>query len=194
VQELAEIENYAANRFYPDSFVAVRGVRVRLHITRLHQEHVNRFSIEPFVRSTAFFPPGTKGVIEFIPDRNGEFRIVNEGHLYEAALAVVGSPEELGARWANRGIQEFALIHDFYKSQVVPQRLVVQQGVPLKVYNTGLGGRDRVSIPPFYLPTVTNVEPVKITVFDFTPTMAGEFPIVYQGHKISGTLVVQPRP
>jgi hypothetical protein len=191
---VAEIENYAANRFYPDSFVVVQGVQVRLHITRLHQEHVNRFSIEPFVRSTAFVPPGTRGFIEFVPQQTGEFRIRNEGHGYEASLSVVGSTEELGARWTSRGLQEFSLIHDFNKSQLAPQRLVVQQGVPLKVYNTGLGGQDKVSVPPFYLPASTNVEPVKITVFEFTPAMAGEFPIIYERHKISGTLVVQPRP
>ena len=194
VQELAELENYAASRFYPDRFIVVKDIPVRLYITRLHREHVNRFTIEPFVRSTAFFPPGTRGVIEFIHDRSGEFRIRNEGHGYEAALSVVGSTDEAMVRSAGTGIQEFSLIHDFSGSQLAPQRLVVQRGVPVKIFNTGLGGQDKVSIAPFYLPTATNVEQGKITIFEFTPIMAGEFPISYQGHNLTGTLVVQEKP
>lgn len=190
-QELGEIENYAASRFYPDRFVVLKGIPVRLHITRLHSEHVNRFSIEPFVRSTAFFRPGTIGVIEFTPDRTGEFRMRNEGHGYEASFTVVDSVQEARARSIEKGLQEFSLIHDFTSSSLSPRRFVVQQGVPVRIYNTGLGGEDRVSIAPFYLPTTTNVQAGKITVFEFTPQMAGEFPITYERSKITGTLVVE---
>jgi len=193
-QERAEIENYTASRFYPDTFVVLRGVTLRLYITRLHIEHVNRFTIEPFVTSTAFFPPQTMGIIEFTPDRAGEFHIRNEGHGFDASLVVVESENELRDRWVRRGLQEFSLIHDFAGSQVAPQRLTVYEGVPVKVYNTGLGGQDKVSIPPFYQPTATNVEQGKITVFEFTPTITGEFPINYETHKLSGVLVVRGRP
>ncbi len=191
-QELAEIENYFASRFYPDRFVVLKGLPLRLHITRLHREHLNLFTIKPFVTSTAFFPPGTKGFVEFTPDRTGEFRILNEGHGYAASLVVVNSEAEVRNYWASRGLQEFALIHDFSSSQVAPQRLVVQQNIPVKIYNTGLGGQDKVSIPPFYVPTATNVEQGEISVLEFTPTMIGEFPIIYERHKLTATLVVRP--
>ncbi|MBI2935469.1 MAG: hypothetical protein HYY31_01450 [Chloroflexi bacterium] len=193
VQELAEIENYAASRFYPDRFVIVVGVLVRLYITRLHREHINRFTIEPFVKSTAFFAPGTLGVLEFTPDRTGEFRVRNEGHGYEASLSVVANIGEARARLASMETQEFALVHDFAQSQLAPRKLVVQRGVPVRIYNTGLGGQDKVSIPPFYVSTAPNVQQGKITVIEFTPTTAGEFPISYEQHKLSGTLVVEDR-
>ena len=193
-QELAEIENYAASRFYPDRFIAIKGIPVRLYVTRLHREHVNRFSIEPFLRSTAFFPPGTVGVIEFTPDQTGEFRIRNEGHGYEAALSVVGSAAEARDRSIRTGIQELSLIHDFANSRLVPQRLVVQPGVPVRMYNSALGWEDKVSIAPFYLPTAINIQQGKITVIEFTPVLAGEFPITYEQHGLSGTLVVGSKP
>jgi hypothetical protein len=193
-QELAEIENYGASRFYPDRFVVLKGTPLRLYITRLHREHINRFTIDPFVRSTAFFPPGAMGSIEFTPDRAGEFRIRNEGHGYEAALVVVEGEAGLRDYWAGRKLQEFSLIHDFTGSQVAPQRLEVQQNIPVRIYSTGLGGQDKVSIPPFYMPTAVNVEQGKIAVFEFTPTVAGEFPIVYEQHNLAGALVVRGRP
>ena len=193
-QELAEIENYRSNRFYPDRFVVIMGIPFRLYITRLHREHVNRFTIEPFVRSTAFFAPGKMGFIEFTPDQTGEFRIRNDGHAYEAPLVVVNSAEELRQHWASRGMQEFSLIHDFSESQVAPNRLVVQLNLPLRIYNTGLGGQDKVSIPPLYMPAATNVEQGKITVFDFTPTITGEFPMIYEKHNLVAILVVEGGP
>jgi plastocyanin domain-containing protein len=171
----------------------VQGIPVRLYVTRLHREHINSFSIEPFVRSTAFFPPGTIGVIEFTPDRTGEFVMLNEGHGYRAALSVASSIGEASARSTSTGVQEFALVHDFSGGRLAPQRLVVQRGVPVRIYNTGLGGEDKVSISPFYLPTAANVMQGRITTFEFTPTMAGEFPISYEKGKLSGTLVVEDK-
>ena len=46
-QETATIENYAANKFFPNTVVVVRDVPLKLYVTRLHTEHVNRFDIEP---------------------------------------------------------------------------------------------------------------------------------------------------
>jgi plastocyanin domain-containing protein len=192
VQELAEIENYRATRFYPDRFVVVKDIPVRLYVTRFHLEHVNLFTIEPFVKSDSFFfPPGTLGTIEFTPNQAGEFRIVNEGHDFQATLVVASSADEAKSQLTKTGVQEFSLIHDFTNSRLAPARIVVQKGVPVRVYNTGLGGDDKVSIAPFYVPTATNVEPRKITVFEFTPTMVGEFPIGYEKYKLSGTFVVE---
>ena len=191
LQELAEIENYAASRFYPNRFVVIKDIPVRLYITRLHSEHVNMFTIAPYVKSTAFFRPGTLGVIEFTPDRTGRFSIVNEGHGYTASLIVVENADEAKAQSISTGLQEFSLVHDFTDSRLVPERLVIQKGVPVKIYNTGLGGEDKVYIEPFYLPSEVNVEEGKITVFEFTPTMTGEFTISYEKNKISGVLVVE---
>ena len=130
-------------------------------------------------------------MIEFTPNQTGNFIIKNVGHGYQAPLIVVDNAEEAKVQLISTGLQEYSLIHDFAKSKLVPDRLVVQRGVPVKIYNTGLGGQDKVSIAPFYLPATTNVEGGKITVIEFTPSMTGEFSITYEEHNISGVLVVE---
>ena len=45
IQEVSIIENYAANRFFPQNIVVLKDIPVRLYLTRLHREHVNRFTI-----------------------------------------------------------------------------------------------------------------------------------------------------
>lgn len=44
VQEFGLIENYAATRFFPRWMVVLKDVPVRIYLTRLHREHVNRFT------------------------------------------------------------------------------------------------------------------------------------------------------
>lgn len=193
LQELAEIENYTASRFYPARFVALKDLPVRLYITRLHREHVNAFSIAPFVSSTAFVPPGTLGSLDFTPTQSGQFRMVNEGHGFQAEFIVVNSAEEARAERVRLGMQELALIHDFQGGRAIPDRMVVQQGVPVRIYTIGLGGRDRVSIPPFYAPAAVNVQPGQITSIEFTPTQVGEFTVQYERGRLSATVVVEPR-
>ena len=58
VQEFAIIENYAATRFYPREIVVLKGIPVKLYLTRLHREHVNKFTISPFYSSSAVILPG----------------------------------------------------------------------------------------------------------------------------------------
>ena len=71
-QEIAIIENYAATRFFPRWIVVIKDIPVRLYLTRLHREHVNRFTIEPFFSSSEVILPGEIGVIEFLPDQAGD--------------------------------------------------------------------------------------------------------------------------
>ena len=94
VQDVAIIENYAATRFFPRNIVVLKDIPVRLYLTRLHREHVNKFAIEPFYRSSDVILPGEIGVIEFTPYQVGEFKIHNIGHNFDAALVVVETEEE----------------------------------------------------------------------------------------------------
>ena len=80
VQEIGIIENYAATRFFPKWMVVLKDVPVRMYLTRLHREHINRFTIDPFYDSSEVILPGEIGVIEFVPDQVGEFKIRNVGH------------------------------------------------------------------------------------------------------------------
>ncbi|MEE9277660.1 MAG: hypothetical protein V3V06_04565, partial [Dehalococcoidia bacterium] len=89
IQELALLENYAATRFFPDPIVVLRGIPVRLYFSRLHREHINTFSIEPFFSTSAVILPGEVAILEFLPDTAGVFKIRNVGHGFEATLLVV---------------------------------------------------------------------------------------------------------
>ena len=89
VQEIGLIENFAATQFFPKWMVVVKDLPVRIYLTRLHREHVNIFTIEPFYSSSEVILPGEIGTIEFLPDRVGEFSIRNVGHNFEATLVVV---------------------------------------------------------------------------------------------------------
>ena len=77
MQEIATIENYAASQFFPPKLIVIKDVPVTLLMTRLHREHVNRFTIEPFVFSRPFANPGSVARITFTPDQSGEFKMRN---------------------------------------------------------------------------------------------------------------------
>ena len=163
-------------------------------MTRLHTEHINEFSIWPFLRNESFgyIEPGAIGEVEFTPDRFGEkFRISNEGHGFTGSFIVVDSVDKARSRIVEWNIQEFSLIHDLEGGCVYPSRVVVQKGIPVKVYNTSLKGDDRVSIEPFYTPVGVNVKGRQVTTFEFTPDAAGQFTIRYDNHDFVGTLVVE---
>ena len=189
MQEIATIENYAASRFYPGRVVAIKGVPLKLSVTRLHREHINRFTIEPFLSSREFFPPGTMGVEEFTPGRSGEYRMRNVGHGYEGAFIVVDSVEEVRRAISESGVQELSLIHDLGAGRVYPNKIVVQIGIPVRIYNTSLKGNERAWIDPFYTPGEDNVKQGRITTFEFTPDVEGEFAVRYRDGSIVGTLV-----
>ena len=191
VQEVATIEDYSASRFYPDRLVVIKDVPLKLNMTRLHREHVNMFTIAPFVTSRDFFAPGTAGLVEFTPDQSGDFKMHNVGHRYEGDFIVVDSVEDARRRMAEVGVQEFSLIHDLEGGRIIPSRIIVQKDLRVRIYNTSLKGDERVSIEPFYIPQSDNIEHRKITSFEFMPDAAGEFVIRYDSHTVEGILVVQ---
>ena len=171
--------------------VVIKDVPVRLYLTRLHMEHVNRFTIAPFYGSSAVILPGEIGVIEFLPDQVGEFKIRNVGHGFEATLVVVDSVEDLKQHIVDKGVKMFALIHSLSASRVFPERSLVVKDVPVRVFNISLTAEHRVSVLPFYGPEDANVKPTDITSFDFTPDSAGEFTIQNETWGFSATLVVE---
>ncbi len=91
VQEFALIMDYPGNRFYPSALTVKVGQPVRLFVTTLTREHVNRLSIEPWVKQSEVAMPGQVIVVEFTPDKVGTFRIMNVGHRFTAPLIVVES-------------------------------------------------------------------------------------------------------
>ena len=191
MQEVAILEDYHATRFYPAGVVVLKDVPLDLYISRLHREHINKFTIEPFLSSTNFFPPGTLGIEQFTPNQTGEFKMHNVGHGYEGDFVVVDTVAEARRRIADKGIQEFSLIHDLEGGRIAPSRLIVQKDVPVRFYNTSLKGQERVSIELFVMPVAPNIRDGVITTIDFTPDVAGEFTIRYDNHAATGTLVVE---
>ena len=190
-QEIAIIENYAATRFFPRWIVVLKDIPVRLYLTRLHREHVNRFTIEPFYSSSDVILPGEIGVLEFIPNRVGEFKIRNVGHNCDATLVVVETIEEAKKRIAERGVQIYALIHSLNDLRIFPDRVVVQQGIPATFHNISLTAEHRVSFEPFYVPEDINIRPREITPISFTPDRTGEFSILHEIDGMTGELIVE---
>ena len=191
VQEIGLIENYAATRFFPKWMVVVKDIPVRIYLTRLHREHVNQFAIEPFYRSVQVILPGEIGVIEFLPDQVGEFKIRNVGHNFDATLVVVASEAEQRQQISERGVQMYSLIHSIDDFQIFPDRLVVQKDIPTRLHNISLIAEHRVSIAPFYIPDELNVKPKEISIVEFTPDSAGEFSILHELHGFTCSLIVE---
>ncbi len=191
VQEISIIENYAATRFWPRYIVVIKDIPVRLYLTRLHREHINKFTIEPFFRSTEQILPGEIGIIEFIPSQLGEFKISNVGHRFDADLIVVATREEANEHVANRGTQMYALIHDVDQFRTFPETIVVQKDIPVTIHNISLVTEHQVSIEPFEMGEQINVKPRELTRFEFTPDAVGEFTILHKIHGFTGTLIVE---
>ena len=132
---------------------------MRLYFSRLHREHVNTFAIEPFFSTSAVILPGEVAILEFLPDTTGVFKIRNVGHGFEATLLVVEDVEGAMARRSVADVQKVAFIYRQEDGRIFPERAVVQQGVPVKVYNLGIDAEYQVSVPPFYTATAVNVGP-----------------------------------
>ncbi len=190
-QEVAIIENFAATRFFPRWMVVLKDIPVTLYLTRLHREHVNEFTIAPFYSSPQVILPGEIGVMKFVPDQVGEFKIRNVGHDFEAVLVVVETMEEAKKRIAERGIQMYALIHSIDDFRIYPDNLVVQNDIPITIHNISLIAEHSVSIEPFYLPEGNNIRPREITRIEFTSDETGEFTVRHELHGFTGTLVVE---
>ncbi|MCZ6539270.1 MAG: hypothetical protein O6922_05540 [Chloroflexi bacterium] len=190
-QEVAIIENYAATRFYPRAIVVLKGVPVRLYLTRLHREHVNLFEISPFFSSSDVILPGEVGVLNFTPDRAGTFKIRNVGHNFEADLVVVESKQDIANFYADRGRQMYALIHSIDDFRIFPENLTLQDGVPTTIFNISLIAQHRVSFKPFHVPVDINVLPGEITTVEFAPDQQGAFTVFHELHGFSGALIVE---
>jgi len=194
LQEISIIENYAATRFWPKNIVVIKYIPVRMYLTRLHREHVNRFTIDPFFESSEVIPPGEIGSIEFLPDQLGEFKIRNVGHGFFADLIVVETQAEANAHVASRGIQMYALIHDVDQFRMFPERIVVNRDIPVTIHNISLIAEHQVSIESYEPGQEINVMPGEITRFEFTPDTTGDFRILHELHGFTGTLVVEDGP
>ena len=190
VQEIGIIENYAANRFWPRHILVIKDIPVKLYLTRLHREHDNRFSIEPFYSTSEVILPGEVGVMEFVPDRVGEFKIRNIGHSAEADLIVVATAAEAKTRIEERGIQMYALIHDVDGFRMYPETLVVQKDIFVAIHNISLVAEHQVSIESFVDPDALNVKPRERSLFEFTPETEGNYTIRHELHGFTGQLVL----
>jgi heme/copper-type cytochrome/quinol oxidase subunit 2 len=191
MQEFALLENYAATSFFPGTLVVLQNMPVRIYFSRLHREHVNRFSIQPFLESTDVILPGEVAVFEFVADRVGVFPIRNEGHGFEATLIVVTDEEAAVAAWSELGAQQLALIFRLEDERVFPPEVQLFEGIPARVFNLALGAEHRVSVPPFYVAQQPNVGPGEISTFDFTPDREGSFVIEDELHGLAATLTVR---
>ncbi len=191
MQELALLENYAATSFFPDTIVVRKDIPVKLYFTRLHREHVNQFSIEPFFSTSDVILPGEVAIFEFLPDEGGEFKIRNVGHGFEATLVVVEDAQEEALRQAEQSLQEFALIYRADVPRVIPKEITVEKDIPVKVYNLAIDGERRISVLPFYSPTSVNVGRMEITTFEFTPNESGTFKIVDELAALEAALIVR---
>ena len=191
IQEIGIIENYAATRFFPQWMVVMKDVPVRMYMTRLHREHVNKFTISPFYDSSEVILPGEIGIIEFVPDQAGEFKIRNVGHNFEATLVVVETVEEANRLKLERGKQMFSIIHSVDEFRMFPDRLVLKEGIPARIHNISLIAEHQVSFKPFHTPEGFNVRPREINIVEFTPDQTGEFAIFHELHLFEGTLVVE---
>ena len=191
LQEIGLIENYAANEYFPNNIVVLKDIPVRIYLTRIHREHVNLFTIDPFYSSTKVILPGKVGTIDFTPDQAGEFKIRNVGHGNQADLIVVETQQELMEHIAGRERQMYSIIHDVDEFRMFPDRLTVQKDIPVTIHNISLVAEHQVSIEPYYVAEEINVRPREIMRFEFTPDTVGEFTILHELHGFTGTLVVE---
>ena len=76
-------------KYSPDPLVVKKGEQVRILATSKDEEHVNRVSILPWVKASGTLQPGKFTVIEFTPDKIGDFKIRNIGHGFTGTLRVV---------------------------------------------------------------------------------------------------------
>ena len=189
-QEIAVIENLASSSYYPLKIVMTKGP-VKLYITRLYREHRNQFNVGPFLMQAAHWPPGQVGTILFEVESVGRFLFENVGHGFASPLVVVESEEEMRSTRAEDGVQEFALIHDLDGGVIYPDRIVVQKGIPVRIHNISLDGEEHVFIDQFIEAVGVDIQPRRVTAFEFTPVEEGEYTIRYDDHSATAKLVVE---
>ena len=81
--------NIYPGQFSPDPLIVKQGEPLRILVTTMVREHVNRLSILPWVQASDTLVPGQTTVIEFTPDQIGDFEIRNIGHGFIGILRVV---------------------------------------------------------------------------------------------------------
>lgn len=182
---------YSSAGFFPDTLIVEKDIPVKIYVTRVYGEHVNRLSFEPFVSATDLILPDRVVTIEFTPDKVGEFKILNLGHGSAGTLIVVKNREELKKKMVAKGLQEIALIPSPDDQRIYPSRIEVQLGVPLKIYAMSAATEHLLSIDPFYLSTENNVRPQVVATIDLVPDKVGEFAISDELYQLEGMLVVE---
>ena len=191
--EVALIDRYFTNDFFPRQLVVKEGVPLVLYFTRHDQEHVNRIRIEPFVDDAPVMA-GDLRILRFTPDRAGEYQIVNVGHGFAAALVVVATDQEVIDRRIVDGVQEAALIFDGEESRTYPGTIVGKKDIPVRLYATGLTDDHWVGIEPFVeapsLEGPGNVSSDDTVTIDFTPDRLGEFTIRCDVHGETARLLI----
>ncbi len=92
VQEFKLVQTVFPPSFNPDPLIVQKGIPVKIYVTTTQREHVNRISILPWVRSSDVLLPGKVTIVQFTPDRTGEFKIRNIGHDFAGTLIVQEKP------------------------------------------------------------------------------------------------------
>ena len=88
VVEIDQVSIYPGE-FSPDPLIVKKGEPLKLLVTTQVREHVNRISILPWVARSNRLSPGKTTVVEFTPDKTGDFKIRNIGHGFTGILKVV---------------------------------------------------------------------------------------------------------
>ena len=83
------VQTVYPGKYSPDPLVVKKGEQVRILATSKDEEHVNRVSILPWVKASDTLLPGKFTVIEFTPDKIGDFKIRNIGHGFTGILRVI---------------------------------------------------------------------------------------------------------
>ena len=86
--ELEQVSIYPGE-FSPDPLIVRKGEPLKLLVTTRAREHINRISILPWVARSDNLLPGKTIVLEFTPDKTGDFEIRNIGHGFTGILRVV---------------------------------------------------------------------------------------------------------
>lgn len=193
VQEYALIQRLY-DRYFPDPLIVTQGIPVRLYMTTIAREHVNKVSIGPFVSETDLILPGKITLVKFTPQEAGEFEILNLGHGFTGKLIVAESEAAAKQLRAAQAVQQVALIHSLPDGQTFPGTIVVELGPVVQIANTALSEQHWVSLAPWVdAPDSTesgNVKLGEITLFEFAPEQSGEFDIHHTIHGFAGKLIV----
>lgn len=187
-QEVAVIEQLY-DYYWPDPLILRRGLPTILYAAADGLEHVNRWTIGPFV-DVSGMRPGQVFTFAFTPEEAGTFEIFNIGHNFAGRLLVAADCAEVDRLRSEQGVQAFALIHSPADGRLFPDRITVRLGLPVRLYHLSVSGDHEVSVETLAA-QATIVRQNKIAQTEFTPTQVGEFAIRHADDALSGRLVVR---